>query len=736
MKRAILASVLVFVLLGAVSAYGVSWILQEDGCPGSNSITPDNPTTSDVIYFSYPTSTFPNWCAAEIQMGGTPTLNIDHVNKTIEIFFEPPPPTICPLLWEPVCGLEGSFGPLESGTWSFEDISFEVVDEDEDVDEDTCDLPEALDTTTLSFITGGNADWFCQTSTSYYDGDAAESGGIWNNQESWMQTTVDGPGTLSFYWKVSSQSSYDFLEFYIDSVRKDRISGLMSWQQMSYDIITLGSHTLEWRYFKNGNVSSGSDCGWVDKVEWVHRPDVCCVEDFETGDFSKFLWEHYGDATWSITSQEKYSGTYSAQAGYIEDDGSTTLQVTLDCVSGNITFCRKVSSKFAWDYLKFYIDGDEKDKWSGEQDWAEVSFPVTAGLRTFEWTYSKDSSVSKGDDTAWIDDIVFPVVCGYDPNLIVVDNFEDGVIDSFWNTSLDCPGSEIREANGKLTINIPSWQTEDCSSGLVSARSYLCQSFEASVDFRVPKGASGVMAWLSASSPFDDGDIYGVYLYLGSDYNIWYRNQQGYGWESGRSAFGDENIAWHRLKLFYDGDTKTLTSYVDNIFLNSKYVDLINVEIGISAKVFANMPATTIEFDNFCLVVYGTDLYDDGEEHRSFSPQEVIEGEPGQNFEIKCHVRNGGDYDSGPFTVKFYASRDQRIVGGGRGEYYIGEKSIPGIPAGGLASCLWNGDFPTSIPSDNYYVGWIIDADNEVNEINEDNNTAYKEEYQLTVVPQ
>ncbi|MCP4256307.1 MAG: hypothetical protein GY774_02120, partial [Planctomycetes bacterium] len=55
------------------------------------------------------------------------------------------------------------------------------------------------------------------------------------------------------------------------------------------------------------------------------------------------------------------------------------------------------------------IDGEEQDNWSGEEDWAEESFPVTEGTRTFEWTYSKDSSEAEGDDTAWIDDIVFPV---------------------------------------------------------------------------------------------------------------------------------------------------------------------------------------------------------------------------------------------------------------------------------------------------------------------------------------
>ena len=132
-------------------------------------------------------------------------------------------------------------------------------------------------------------------------------------------------------------------------------------------------------------------------------------EDFETGDFNTFPWEHYGDRSWTITSGESYSRTYSAEAGTIDHDESTALKVTLDCVSGDITFYYKVSSESRYDYLTFYIDGVEKDKWAGDEDWAEVSFPVSAGTRTFEWTYSKDRSASEGNDTAWIDDIVFPI---------------------------------------------------------------------------------------------------------------------------------------------------------------------------------------------------------------------------------------------------------------------------------------------------------------------------------------
>ena len=139
------------------------------------------------------------------------------------------------------------------------------------------------------------------------------------------------------------------------------------------------------------------------------------TEDFETNDFSKFPWEHYGDKNWTVTSWQSLSGAYSAQAGAIEDDESTTLQVRVDCASGNITFHCKVSSESGYDYLKFYIDGVEKGNWSGEEDWAEESFPVAEGTRTFEWTYSKDGSMSEGEDTAWIDDIEFTIEGNPDP---------------------------------------------------------------------------------------------------------------------------------------------------------------------------------------------------------------------------------------------------------------------------------------------------------------------------------
>jgi hypothetical protein len=120
MDRFVLKIIIVFVFCGA--SFGiessVSWI------PGDTqqdfSRTPENPTTSDIISFVIPTDIFDNQQQAEQRLRGTPTLNIDTVQKRIDLVFEPPAPNEpVPPKNNPVSGLEGYFGPLEEGSWIF-----------------------------------------------------------------------------------------------------------------------------------------------------------------------------------------------------------------------------------------------------------------------------------------------------------------------------------------------------------------------------------------------------------------------------------------------------------------------------------------------------------------------------------------------------------------------------------------------------------------------------------------
>ena len=84
-----------------------------------------------------------------------------------------------------------------------------------------------------------------------------------------METTLAGPGILSFWWKISSEENYDWLEFYLDDDEEtDRISGEVDWRLETFHL-SIGPHTARWRYFKEDADSLGLDTAWVDQVTYL-----------------------------------------------------------------------------------------------------------------------------------------------------------------------------------------------------------------------------------------------------------------------------------------------------------------------------------------------------------------------------------------------------------------------------------------------------------------------------------
>jgi hypothetical protein len=129
------------------------------------------------------------------------------------------------------------------------------------------DLGTAVDNSSVVFTQGGDAAWFGQSNISH-DGDgAAQSGFIANSRTSSMSITVSSGAHVSFYWKVSSEYEYDFLNFYADGDEIDQITGETDWEQYSYTAPSDGNtHELKWEYLKDISFSGGYDAGWVDDL--------------------------------------------------------------------------------------------------------------------------------------------------------------------------------------------------------------------------------------------------------------------------------------------------------------------------------------------------------------------------------------------------------------------------------------------------------------------------------------
>ena len=132
------------------------------------------------------------------------------------------------------------------------------------------------------------------------------------------------------------------------------------------------------------------------------------AESFENGEFGD-NWSFTGNANWFIDNSTSYDGIYSAKSGDIGDNQYSSLSIQIETIAdGEIIFWKKVSSESSYDFLKFYIDDSEYGSWSGEINWSEESYSVSAGTHTFKWVYEKDYSVSDGSDCGWIDYITFP----------------------------------------------------------------------------------------------------------------------------------------------------------------------------------------------------------------------------------------------------------------------------------------------------------------------------------------
>ncbi|MBE0639105.1 MAG: PKD domain-containing protein [Bacteroidales bacterium] len=188
----------------------------------------------------------------------------------------------------------------------------------------------------------GNANWTITNVQPYEGIYSAKSGLITHNQTSAMQVTVNVSmaGEVSFWYKVSSESNYDYLRFYIDNIEKNSWSGNVDWQKATYPL-TVGQHVLKWAYTKDVSVNTGSDCAWVDLISFPSyvSPGNLAVNimasqtsldpgefvqfyDISTGFPTSFLWTFEGGTPATSTSKNPLV-TYN-QSGIF----NVTLQVS------------------------------------------------------------------------------------------------------------------------------------------------------------------------------------------------------------------------------------------------------------------------------------------------------------------------------------------------------------------------------------------------------------------------
>lgn len=116
-------------------------------------------------------------------------------------------------------------------------------------------------------FTGG--DWTADNIVSHSGSYSAKSAIIGNNGHTQMLINMQIPvtGNITFWKRVSSEATYDYLKFYINDVLQNQWSGNIDWSMESFEVEP-GMNNFKWEYMKDNISSGGSDCAWIDDIEF------------------------------------------------------------------------------------------------------------------------------------------------------------------------------------------------------------------------------------------------------------------------------------------------------------------------------------------------------------------------------------------------------------------------------------------------------------------------------------
>ena len=250
-------------------------------------------------------------------------------------------------------------------------------------------------------------------------------------------------------------------------------------ENITFDDVVAGgeSKDLTFGYSFTPNVENGStfEASYVMTTGLFTVSDIfvlsygAIMEDFESGSFGE-NWTVSTTNPWQVVSGGR--GNFCAKSnnnGQHSSSGYMQLDVNV-LAAGELSFWYKVSSENNYDKLHFYMDGQEKGVWSGTIEWTEFIQAVTVGQHSFKWEYTKDSSVSSGDDCAWVDDVIFPPTHVFQFNTAPATNLQATVdghnVALTWDASADAVKYVVKrdtETLGEVTET--SFSDEVAESG-------------------------------------------------------------------------------------------------------------------------------------------------------------------------------------------------------------------------------------------------------------------------------
>lgn len=226
-----------------------------------------------------------------------------------------------------------------------------------------------------------------------------------NRSENRLETTVQGPAVVSFWWRIDAVP-------YFDSLRFDSSSDLATiapsptlapeWQQRSF-IVDCGEQNLAWSFVRFASHPVGTGSAWLDELSVTPIPNNPVLQSAADHNAHTLHSTDWG----SVAKNGALNGVV-AKSGPLQPGGRSVMVLEVEGPAV-VTFDWGIESDETTEStFSFYIDNVEFTNITGLQDLHERKFNLKPGTHCLKWAFTRSSSVNEeyqGGYEGYLDDL-------------------------------------------------------------------------------------------------------------------------------------------------------------------------------------------------------------------------------------------------------------------------------------------------------------------------------------------
>ena len=271
-------------------------------------------------------------------------------------------------------------------------------------------MQEALDNGNYAFDSGPEDTWVLDNQIHTDGEDSARSPAIEDNESTWVEMEVEGPGTVFFSWRTTNDYGQEF-DCFLDDKAVARFKKGYSWEQPRWLTGSVrldeGEHVIRWEYSKQRTFGRNL-YAWLDNVRFLTEEEIKQEALVALGLEEDVPFEFGGDGSWMVDKNKALDEEGGLTISEIPQGGEGWIEATLSG-PGYLDFHYKTLG-FASEVrpLQLHLDGELQEGselvFNTEQlGWNRIVLEIPEGEHKVRWAVSDEFGNIEGIMLDWVE---------------------------------------------------------------------------------------------------------------------------------------------------------------------------------------------------------------------------------------------------------------------------------------------------------------------------------------------